>query len=86
LPGRAIGNYLTVSDLPSEGNIVVGLDDKVRNKTEELSGRAKEKAGELTDDERLEAEGRDEQTEARLKQAGEHVKDTARDVRDAFKR
>jgi uncharacterized protein YjbJ (UPF0337 family) len=29
-------------------------------------------------------EGRGEQTEAQVKQAGEHVKDAAREVRDTF--
>ena len=57
----------------------MGLDDKVRNEAEELSGKAKEGVGEATDNERLEAEGKGEQVKANLKQAGEKVKDAFRD-------
>jgi uncharacterized protein YjbJ (UPF0337 family) len=53
----------------------MGLDDKMKNKAEDMRGKAKEGAGKATDDERLEAEGRGEQTAADLKQAGEKVKD-----------
>jgi uncharacterized protein YjbJ (UPF0337 family) len=63
----------------------MGLDDKIRNKAEEATGAAKEHVGDLTDNERLEAEGRSDRADAKLKQAGEHVKDTAEDVRDSFK-
>lgn len=59
--------------------------DKVHNKADELKGSVKEKFGDLTDDERLQAEGNTERTEARTRQAGEHVKDAGRDVRDAFR-
>jgi uncharacterized protein YjbJ (UPF0337 family) len=50
-------------------------DDKLRNKGQELKGRAKETAGRATDDEELEAAGRADQAKANLKQAGEKVKD-----------
>jgi uncharacterized protein YjbJ (UPF0337 family) len=53
----------------------MGLDDKIENTSEKLGGKAKEAAGEATDDERLEAEGKMDQTKADLKQAGEKVKD-----------
>ena len=53
----------------------MGLDDKIDNKAEELKGKAKEATGKATDDERLEAEGKGDQTGANLKQAGEKVKD-----------
>jgi len=53
----------------------MGLDDKIRNAGEEMSGKAKEGLGRATDDERLEAEGKGDQTSANLKQAGENVKD-----------
>lgn len=53
----------------------MGIDDKAQNKAEELSGKAKEAAGKLTDDEQLEAEGKIDQTKANLKQAGEEAKD-----------
>jgi len=57
----------------------MGLDDKIRNESEEMKGKAKEAAGKVTDDERLEAEGKGEQVKSNLKQAGENVKDAFRD-------
>jgi uncharacterized protein YjbJ (UPF0337 family) len=56
----------------------MGDDDKVRNTAEQLKGKAKEAAGKLTDDERLEAEGRGDQASADVKQAGENLKDAVK--------
>ena len=56
----------------------MGLDDKMDNKSEELGGKVKEGVGKAADDERLEAEGKTDQTKSNLKQAGE-------DIKDAFK-
>jgi uncharacterized protein YjbJ (UPF0337 family) len=53
----------------------MGLDDKIRNAADEAGGKAKESVGKSTGDERLEAEGKGDQTAANLKQAGEKVKD-----------
>lgn len=53
----------------------MGIEDKVNNKSEEAGGKLKEGAGRATGDERLEAEGRNDQATANLKQAGEKVKD-----------
>ncbi|MGO4250124.1 CsbD family protein [Paenarthrobacter sp. RAF54_2] len=53
----------------------MGADDKMENAGEKIAGKAKEAAGKLTDNERLEAEGKGEQTKADLKGAGEKVKD-----------
>jgi uncharacterized protein YjbJ (UPF0337 family) len=53
----------------------VGTDDKLGNKAQELGGKAKERLGDATDDEQLEAEGRSDQTKADVKQAGEKIKD-----------
>ena len=53
----------------------MGLDDKMKNQVEDLTGKAKEGTGKATDDERLEAEGKADQTSADIKQAGEKVKD-----------
>jgi uncharacterized protein YjbJ (UPF0337 family) len=58
---------------------VMGLDDKVRNESEEWAGKVKEGAGKVTDDESLEAEGKGDQVKANVKQAGEKVKDAFRD-------
>jgi len=53
----------------------MAFDDKVDNKAEEVGGKVKEGVGKATDDERLEGEGKADQTSANLKQAGEKVKD-----------
>ena len=53
----------------------MGIDDKIDNATENTAGKVKEGVGRATDDERLEAEGRNEQANANLKQAGEKIKD-----------
>ena len=53
----------------------MGDTDKIQHKAEELGGKAKEALGDATDNERLEAEGRNEQAKANLKQAGDKVKD-----------
>ena len=63
----------------------MGLDDKLDNAKERVTGRAKEAAGAATDDEQMRAEGKGQQTEADVKDAGEKVKDAASDVKDAFK-
>lgn len=55
------------------------MTDKFEHKSEELAGKAKEKFGKATGDEKSEAEGRKEGAVANLKQAGDKVK-------DAFKR
>jgi uncharacterized protein YjbJ (UPF0337 family) len=52
--------------------------NKARNKAQELKGQVKEATGRATDDPRLEAEGRSDQTRANLKQAAEKVKDAFR--------
>ena len=54
----------------------MGLGDKIENMKDDVTGKSKEAAGKANDTERLEAEGRVEQSEADLKQAGEKVKDS----------
>jgi uncharacterized protein YjbJ (UPF0337 family) len=49
--------------------------DKAKNKAQEMKGQAKEKAGQATGDEHLEAEGRADKAKGNLKNAGEKVKD-----------
>ena len=58
----------------------MGTDDKARNKSEELTGKAKEGLGRATDDEELEAQGRADQAKSSLKDAGEKVKDAIKDA------
>ena len=53
----------------------MGLDDKMKNTAQDAAGKVKEGAGKASDDERLETEGRADQSEADLRQAGEKVKD-----------
>lgn len=53
----------------------MGLGDKISNSAEEMSGKVKEAAGKATDNERMEAEGKGDQSKANLKQVGENAKD-----------
>jgi uncharacterized protein YjbJ (UPF0337 family) len=53
--------------------------NKLKNATQHLTGRLKEATGRITGDKALRVEGKDDQTAANLKQAGEKV-------RDAFKK
>ncbi|MBM0240056.1 CsbD family protein [Micromonospora sp. ATA32] len=53
----------------------MGIDDKIDNASENAAGKVKEGVGRAADDERLEAEGRNDQAGAKLKQAGEKIKD-----------
>jgi len=58
----------------------MATDDKLRNKGEDLKGKAKETIGRATDDEELEAQGRADQAKSSLKDAGEKVKDAIKDA------
>ncbi|BCW62121.1 CsbD family protein [Paenarthrobacter sp. MSM-2-10-13] len=60
----------------------MGLGDKISNKAQEVTGKAKEALGDATNNEKLQAEGVADQAAAKTKQAGENVKDTAKDVFD----
>ena len=53
----------------------MGIGDKLENTKDDLMGKGKEAAGKVTDNERLEAEGRADQSKSDVKQAGEKVKD-----------
>ncbi len=83
-PGTASVGPPTARTTTQEGGRV-SFGDKMENKAEELKGEAKERYGDATDNESLQAEGAAEQTDAKFSQAGEHVKDAARKVGDAFK-
>ena len=52
--------------------------DDIKNAAEKAAGKVKEGVGKLTDNEKLEAEGKADQAKAHVKKAGE-------DVKDAFK-
>ncbi|MDQ4102798.1 MAG: CsbD family protein [Actinomycetota bacterium] len=63
----------------------MSFTDKAKNKVQEVVGKAKKKIGEATDNKDMQAEGQADQTQAGLKQAGENVKDSAADAKDATK-
>jgi uncharacterized protein YjbJ (UPF0337 family) len=49
--------------------------DKIKNAAQDLTGKAKEAAGKVTDNEELQAEGEADQNKADAKKAGENIKD-----------
>ncbi len=53
----------------------MGLEDKIKNKVEDLTGKTKEAAGAATGDQSLENEGKADQAKSDVKQAGEKIKD-----------
>jgi len=53
----------------------MALDDDIRNGAQDLKGQAKEAAGDVTDDNKLKAEGK-------LDQAGAHLKEGVSDLKD----
>ncbi|MCW2723552.1 MAG: hypothetical protein JWN35_473 [Frankiales bacterium] len=53
----------------------MGIVDKAKDKAQSLTGEGKERAGEATGDEQLQAEGKKDQVAGDLKGAGEKVKD-----------
>lgn len=74
-----------VPDAPEREEYDVGLDDKAKNQATDAKGKAKEAAGAVTGDESLKAEGRDDQGQAKAKEAGRHVKEAASDVKESLK-
>jgi uncharacterized protein YjbJ (UPF0337 family) len=58
----------------------VGTGDKIENQADVLKGKTKETVGQVADDPALEVEGRGDQAEGHVKQAGEKVKDAVKDV------
>ena len=52
--------------------------DKTKNAAQDVTGKAKEAAGKVTDNEELHAEGKADQTRADAKKAGENVKDVVK--------
>ncbi|SEF85090.1 Uncharacterized conserved protein YjbJ, UPF0337 family [Thermomonospora echinospora] len=64
----------------------MSLLDKLKNKAQQVKGRGKEETGRRTGDPYLESEGRGDRAAGGMKQAGERVKDAAKDVRRGFGR
>jgi uncharacterized protein YjbJ (UPF0337 family) len=57
----------------------MGIGDKMKNAADSAKGKMKEKTGDATDNEELQAEGQSEKSVADLKQAGEKAKDAFKD-------
>ena len=53
----------------------MGIADKAKNAAQDIAGKAKEVAGEVTNNDELKAEGKKDQAASDVKQAGENVKD-----------
>lgn len=56
--------------------------DKAKHTAEDLVGKAKEGFGKLTDNERLESEGRADQVKANAKKAVDDAKDAGKKIAD----
>ena len=56
----------------------MGIADKAKNVAQDLAGKAKEVAGEVTNDDKLKAEGKKDQTASDVQQAGENVQDACK--------
>ena len=57
----------------------MGIADNAQDKAEQLGGKAKETAGQATDDNDLKNEGKGDQAKGNLKQVGEEAKDLFKD-------
>ena len=57
----------------------MSTDDKAANAADKLKGKAKEAAGKVTGNERLQAEGKADQVKGDAKQAVEKIKDAIKD-------
>jgi uncharacterized protein YjbJ (UPF0337 family) len=58
----------------------MSTEDKTKNAAEKAKGKVKAAVGRVTGNESLEAEGNGDQAKGGFKQAGEHVKDAAKDA------
>lgn len=63
----------------------MGTENRIDATSDRLKGKAKESAGKLTDDEKLEREGRADQVKGAAKDAAQDVKDAAHKVGDRVK-
>ncbi|WP_262003513.1 CsbD family protein [Microbacterium sp. Mcb102] len=57
----------------------MGAEDKIKAAAEKVAGKAKEAVGKVTNDDKLIAEGKAEQAKG-------EIRDTAENVKDAFKK
>lgn len=63
-----------------EGAVSMSGADKAGNAGDKIKGKAKEAVGKAVGNERLEAEGKADQVEGDVRQAGEKAKDAAKDI------
>ncbi|MCU1640771.1 MAG: CsbD family protein [Nocardia sp.] len=63
----------------------MSLSDKIGQKAQEVGGKAKEAAGDITGDDDLRAEGKADQIEAGLEKAADNVKDAVGGAMQAVK-
>jgi uncharacterized protein YjbJ (UPF0337 family) len=59
----------------------MGLDDDIKHNAEDMKGKVKETVGDATDNEKMQAEGMADQASAKMKKAGDDVKDAFTDDR-----
>lgn len=64
----------------------MGLGDDIKHGAEKMGGKAKEAVGDMTDDERLQMEGKKDQVEADVKKAASDFGDTVERKGDEIKR
>lgn len=64
----------------------MGFMDKLRNRFQMGTGRAKEKTGRAVGNPYLETKGEAERAGGATRQVGEQVKDAGKNARDAFKK
>lgn len=57
----------------------MGLDDKIEHSAEDAKGKLKETTGKVTGSDKMQAEGKVDQTKADVKKAGDHAKDALTD-------
>ncbi|NYF58959.1 CsbD family protein [Micromonospora purpureochromogenes] len=63
----------------------MSLTEKAKNKAQQLAGVAKERIGDVTDNEPLRGEGATDQSTARARQTGGDPRDAGRRARDTFR-
>lgn len=68
--------------IPTKGGPVSGTKDRAKGTVQETKGKVKEAVGDVTDDERLEREGRADQLKGNGKKAVGHAKDAATKVKE----
>jgi uncharacterized protein YjbJ (UPF0337 family) len=63
------------SHIDKKEGALMSASDKIENAAEKLAGKAKEAVGNATDNHETAQEGRNDQSKASAKQAGENIKD-----------